>query len=242
MRSVAQPFYMERKPFAAAAILLAAAIAVICLFSGLKSTQSTFTFAQEKADAQKTIYLTFDDGPSDRVTPKILDVLAEEDVKATFFIIGMQAETRKNILKREAEEGHTVAIHSYTHRYNEIYRSAQSLLNDIDKCGKVIERCTGQRARIYRFPGGSFGLSEGLKSAVKACGLKYVDWNASMCDAENGMTEADSLYTAAINTGADRNRIVMLAHDSTNKSATPEATRKVIKYYKQRGYTFGVFR
>ena len=68
-----------------------------------------------------------------------------------------------------------------------------------------------------------------------------MDWNASMCDAENGMTEADSLYAAAINTGADRNRIVMLAHDSTNKCATPEATRMVIKYYKQRGYTFGVF-
>ena len=104
----------------------------------------------------KLIYLTFDDGPSDRVTPKILDVLKEESVKATFFIVGKHAETRKYLIKREFEEGHTVAVHSYSHKYDEIYADKSSLLKDIDKCNALIKEITGKPTNLYRLPGGSF--------------------------------------------------------------------------------------
>ena len=231
---------MNRKYFTtAAAVILAIALTAIWLYSGMGRPQSVFSFAEETYAG--TVYLTFDDGPSDRVTPKLLDVLDEENVKATFFIIGQQAETRGYLVKREFESGHTVAVHSYTHKYDEIYRSAESLIADIDRCNAVIERITGRKSALYRFPGGSYGISGELVAAVTAHGMKYVDWNASTRDAEPGMTDADLLYSAAVSSSSGCSNIILLSHDSTRKSATPEAIRRLIRYYRGRGFTFGTF-
>ena len=134
-----------------AAMLAFAIMLVIC--GGIWTDSRKFSLAETESTV-KTVYLTFDDGPSDRVTPKILDVLKEENVKATFFIIGKQAETRKYLIEREFKEGHTVAVHSYTHKYGEIYSSAESLIKDIDKCNDVIKSVTGRYSSVYRFPGG----------------------------------------------------------------------------------------
>lgn len=196
--------------------------------------------ADEK-EVVKCVYLTFDDGPSDRVTPKILDVLDEENVKATFFIIGINAERRRAIIEREYKSGHTVAIHSYTHRYCDIYRSEESLLKDIKACNAVIHSITGEYTNIYRFPGGSFGLSSKLITAVTDSGYRYVDWNASVCDAEILNPTPQQLVTSAITTSSDRDNIVLLAHDSTTKTTTAQALKKIIRYYKQQGYTFERF-
>ncbi|MDE6442644.1 MAG: polysaccharide deacetylase [Clostridia bacterium] len=220
-----------------AAMLAFAIMFVIC---GGFVNNNTFSLADEGAD-QKTVYLTFDDGPSDKVTPKILDVLKSENVKATFFIIGNQAVSRKNILKREFDEGHTIAVHSYTHRYGEIYSSAQSLLNDIDKCNEIIKSVTGEYSSVYRFPGGSFGLSEELISAVTAHGMRYVDWNASTRDAEIYGATPKQLLNCAVSTSACADNVVLLSHDSTSKTTTADALKDIIKYFKNEGYTFKVF-
>ena len=161
----------------------------------------------------------------------------DEGVKATFFIIGMQAETRKNIVEREHLSGHTVAVHSYTHDYSNIYRSAESLIADIDRCNDVIAKITGARADIYRFPGGSFGLKREFIDAVTKHGMRYVDWNASTRDAESA-GDSENLFLSAVATSTDSDRIILLSHDSTNKTFTPEATRKIIRHYKANGYTF----
>ncbi len=219
-----------------AAMLAFAILLVIC--GGFIADSKKFALAEE---AEKTVYLTFDDGPSDRVTPKILDVLAEEKVKATFFIIGKNVETRKNIIKREFDEGHTVAVHSYTHKYKEIYSSEESLIKDIDACNEVIKSVTGKYSSVYRFPGGSYGLSQKFISAVSAHGLRYVDWNASTRDAEILNATPAQLLKAAVTTSASSNYIVLLAHDSTSKSATAEALRDIIKHYKDNGYVFKAF-
>ena len=219
-----------------AAMLAFAILLVIC--GGFIADSKKFALAEE---AEKTVYLTFDDGPSDRVTPKILDVLAEEKVKATFFIIGKNVETRKNIIKREFDEGHTVAVHSYTHKYKEIYSSEESLIKDIDACNEVIKSVTGKYSSVYRFPGGSYGLSQKFISAVTAHGLRYVDWNASTRDAEILNATPALLLKAAVTTSASSNYIVLLAHDSTSKSATAEALRDIIKHYKDNGYVFKTF-
>lgn len=219
-----------------AAMLAFAILLVIC--GGFIADSKKFALAEE---AEKTVYLTFDDGPSDRVTPKILDVLAEEKVKATFFIIGKNVETRKNLIKREFDEGHTVAVHSYTHKYKEIYSSAESLIKDIDACNEVIKSVTGKYSSVYRFPGGSYGLSQKFISAVSAHGLRYVDWNASTRDAEILNATPAQLLKAAVTTSASSNYIVLLAHDSTSKSATAEALRDIIKHYKDNGYVFKAF-
>ncbi len=190
---------------------------------------------------QKCVYLTFDDGPSDRVTPKILDVLKEENVKATFFIVGKLAERRKYIVEREFNEGHTVAVHSYSHVYKDIYSSTEKLLEDIDLCNELIKEITGNYSHVYRFPGGSFGLNNKLIKAVTLHGMRYVDWNASMRDAELINPAPAELLKAAIETPANGDHIVMLAHDTTDKIATAQALKSVIKYYKDKGYVFESF-
>ena len=229
---------MNRNYTAFCAAMLA--FAILLVFCGsFWSDDRSFSLAEE--NVVKTVYLTFDDGPSDRVTPKVLDVLKEENVKATFFIIGKQAETRKYILEREKREGHTVAVHSYSHVYSQIYSSPADLLKDIDKCNEVIKDATGNYSKVYRFPGGSFGLSERLKNVVEEHGLRYVDWNASTRDAEILGATPYQLYREAVATAAGADNVVLLAHDSTTKTATAEALKSIIRHFKDNGYVFKSF-
>ncbi|MBE7088837.1 MAG: polysaccharide deacetylase [Clostridiales bacterium] len=237
---------MKRNFYAFFALLL------LCLFAFYLSSENlrlktvnTFTLANsvknKEESAEKIVYLTFDDGPTDSVTPKILDILKEEKVRATFFIIGKQAETRKEIVKRAFNEGHTVAVHSYSHDYKNIYKSSKSLLEDINKCNKIIFDITGKESKIYRFPGGSYGLDKNLVKAVTDSGYKYVDWNASNCDAEYYDASPEELYTAAVSTSANRQNVVLLAHDSVKKLSTVKMLKKIISYYKANGYKFATF-
>ncbi len=227
---------MNRNYHVYCALLLAFAL-ILVMFNQFFKENTTFA----NASSEKTVYLTFDDGPSDRVTPKILDVLKDENVKATFFIIGTAAENRKYLLEREFNEGHTVAVHSYSHRYGEIYSSAEKLIEDIDKCNEIIKSVTGRYSAVYRFPGGSYGLSEKLIDAVKGHGMTYVDWNASTRDAEFYSAPPEILYKSAVDTSKSRDKVVLLAHDSTTKSTTAQALKKIIKYYKNNNFEFKAF-
>lgn len=226
---------MKRNYGTVCAVFLMLAI-IIAIVAGIAPQKTTLTFADS---SEKIIYLTFDDGPSDRVTPKILDVLKEENVKATFFIVGKNAVLRKDILRRAVREGHALGVHSYSHIYNEIYSSSQSLLEDIDRCNEVIKEITGAPSSLYRFPGGSFFLSDTLKQAVLDRGMKYIDWNASLNDAELQDPTPDLLFDTAVATAGNKNRVILLAHDTTDKIATAEALKNVILYFKRQGYKFG---
>ncbi len=231
---------MDKKLSAFTAFLIAFAAVLMHFFNLLPKSAIYISFADDK-DIQKCVYLTFDDGPSDRVTPLILDVLDEENVKATFFIIGQNAESRKNIVRREFESGHTVAVHSYSHKYKEIYSTPDALVKDINKCNDVIYSITGKRSTVYRFPGGSYGLSAPLIEAVSALGMRYVDWNASVRDAEIWNATPKQLFDAAVTTSSDLNNVVLLCHDSTTKSTTAQALKNIIRYYKNKGYVFATF-
>ncbi len=227
---------MNNRNFTAiCAALLMCAFLIVFYFSP-KIARNTVAFAE--TETKKTVYLTFDDGPSDRVTPKILDVLKEENVKATFFIVGVNAETRKYLIKREIDDGHSVGVHSYSHIYREIYSSPESLIKDIDKCNKVIEEVAGKPSALYRFPGGSYGLSPAFIDAVTKHGMKYYDWNASTRDAEIYQATPEQLYEQAITTPIDRKNIILLSHDTTNKTATVDALKMIIGHYKSLGYSF----
>ena len=193
------------------------------------------------AEEVKVIYLTFDDGPSDRVTPKILDVLKEENVPATFFIVGNCAKTRRDILKRAYDEGHTLAVHSYSHNYGTIYASAEALIDDIEKCNEIICSITGEYSSLYRFPGGSYTVSSELIKAVVSNGYRFINWNASFCDSEIKNATSEDLYDAAVATVANPHRIVMLAHDATDKLETVAALKQVIRHFKRLGYSFMKF-
>lgn len=211
------------------------AIALLAIMFGNFFGSPLVSFADS---GEKVIYLTFDDGPSDRVTPKILDVLKEENVPATFFIVGKNALSRKNILKRAFEEGHTLAVHSYSHDYKKIYASSGALLDDIEKCNQIICSVTGEYSHIYRFPGGSFSIAPELVNAVESMGYIHYDWNASLRDSEIKDPTPGKLYSAAISTVSNKQKIIMLAHDSTDKIETAQAIKEVIRHFKKAGYVF----
>lgn len=187
----------------------------------------------------KNIYLTFDDGPTDSTTPKVLNVLKNYKIKATFFVIGNQIPTRADILERIYKEGHTIGIHTQSHVYAQIYKSVSALKNDISACKNEINRVLPDyNITLYRFPGGSFNLSDNLKNVPKEYGLKYFDWNADTNDSINRQATPEQLYTSAITTGCDRQTIILLMHDGVNYDNTVSALPSIIEYYVQKNYTF----
>ena len=188
---------------------------------------------------QKAVYLTFDDGPTDSTTPKVLSVLKEKGVCATCFVVGRQISTRTEILKSIAESGNAIGIHTQTHDYRSIYASAESLEKDILECKKSIaEVLPDYEVKTYRFPGGSSTVSEALKKVPEKCGLRFFDWNAETGDAFRRTAAPATLFHGAVETGCDRDLIVLLMHDGVNYKSTVAALPMIIDYYKERDYAF----
>ena len=192
-----------------------------------------------QAESDKTIYFTFDDGPTDSTTPKILDVLKQYDVRATFFVIGKQIRGREEIVKRQYLEGHEIAIHTYSHDYNRIYASPGSLKNDIFLCKKAILNVLPfWKSNLYRFPGGSANAPAALRNLIQEYGLHAVDWNASVEDAVRPHANANELFQSAVQSSEGKNTVVLLLHDGVNYRATVECLPDLISYYKNKGYKF----
>lgn len=171
----------------------------------------------------KTMYLTFDDGPSPEHTEKILDVLKEKNVKATFFMIGEYVERYPEIAKRVAEEGHVIGIHCYRHDYQVLYGSVDSYLEDFEKAYDVIKEVTGTEPVFFRFPGGSVNaynkeITGEIVEVMSERGFIYYDWNASLEDAVR-KAEPEELIAYARETTLGRKKVVMLAHDTVGNTA-----------------------
>ena len=130
---------------------------------------------------KKIAYLTFDDGPSRYVTPEILDILDSYNIKATFFVLGKQAEKNPDILKRIYEEGHSIGNHTYSHNYSFIYKNVNNFLYELEKTEEVFKNILGEdfETNLIRFPGGSFGTKKApFRSFVLEKGYNYIDWNS----------------------------------------------------------------
>lgn len=186
----------------------------------------------------KIIYLTFDDGPS-KHTGRLLDVLKKYDVKATFFVTGFGSD---DLIKREYEEGHTVALHSYSHDYKKIYKNVDNYYADLYKVRDRVKRITGFESNLIRFPGGSSntvsrrtpGLMSYLVKDVQAKGFHYFDWNVSSGDA-GATTSTNKVYSNVV--GSLRKDVsVVLQHDS--KGYSVDAVERIIKFGLENGYTF----
>lgn len=200
-----------------------------------------------KADTHKA-YLTFDDGPSQTVTPQILDLLKEENIKATFFVLGSRVELNPSIVKREYEEGHYIANHGYSHVYSTIYTSVDSVLDEYNKTEQLIREAIGVQeysSNLFRFPGGSSGgyyseLKDNAKNVLTSKQIAYVDWNALTGDAEDKNTKEEMLEYLKTTVGNKKN-VVVLMHDAGNKIATYEALPEVIAFLREQGYEFDNF-
>lgn len=225
-----------QKRYIPIAVFFVVILMILAHFSGRAlAVPASFTYAQEKE-----VYLTFDDGPSNSVTVPILDTLKEENVKATFFIVSDRAHGREAILKRMADEGHTLGVHSATHEYKKIYASRESLLNDIDTCAAFIHKTTGVTPAVYRFPGGSSWHKE-LRKTVTSHGYRIVDWNAVCGDEEIRNANAETLLKTTVETSKGKAKVVLLMHDSAPRKATAAALKDIISYFKEHGYTFRAF-
>lgn len=186
----------------------------------------------------KVAYLTFDDGPS-KYTPQILDILRENDIKATFFITGWCIDGKEHILKQVADEGHTIALHSYSHDYDKIYASRRAWLDDFAKVYGKVYAVTGQKPWAFRFPGGSYNsynrdTADGIIAEMQKRGFAYYDWNAATADASSSATYDSCMDYLQNSIGSDHE--VVLMHDSLE--LTPQYLQDVIDYIKGEGYSF----
>ena len=190
------------------------------------------------------IYLTFDDGPSTNITPKVLDILKEKNVKATFFILNYNSSGEK-LVQREHAEGHTVAIHGYSHEYSDIYKSEEAYMANITKLQEKIKQSTGYNPTITRFPGGSSntvskfnpGIMTRLTKLVLERGFKYFDWNVSSGDA-GGTSTSEGVYNNVVSGLSKSKQNVVLMHDFSSNSKLLGALGDIIDYGLANGYTF----
>lgn len=191
---------------------------------------------------KKVCYITFDDGPSAR-TDELLEILEDEGVKATFFVVPDESRECAERLRAIVEAGHTVGVHSYTHVYADIYESIDTYLEDFYKAFSIIRDATGIAPEVWRFPGGSInGYNGGFyQEAIAELGRRgfvYYDWNASGEDAVSQTTTAEEIVQSALDTGLSRNRAFLLLHDTDSKKETVRALRGIIRGYRDAGFTF----
>ena len=210
-----------------------------------ESVRDTETKAEEPAkinpvkSSGKKVYLTFDDGPSSN-TDQILDILKDYDVKATFFVVGKTDERSVKAYQRIVEEGHTLAMHSYSHKYDEIYESKEAFARDLNSLQEYLYEITGVWPRIYRFPGGSSNTvskvdMQELIEYLTDIGITYFDWNVASGDAVSRTLPAETIVNNCLSGIEKQKESVILMHDASNKETTIEALPQIIEAIQEQG-------
>lgn len=204
--------------------------------SGVSEFQRDTSEAAEavaQGDGSRKVYLTFDDGPSSN-TGRILDILAEYDVKATFFVVGKTEEKYQSLYKRIVDEGHTLAMHSYSHKYNEIYQSRESYVEDLTKLQEFLYETTGVWCRYCRFPGGSSNTvsrvdMHELIEYLEGQDMTYFDWNVSSGDASSAYISPEAVVRNSTARLLEFQEAIILLHDAADKDSTVQALPELIE-------------
>mgnify|MGYP004524535105 FL=1 len=201
-------------------------------------------------NGEKIVFLTFDDGTSTTNTPKVLDILKKEGVKATFFITGQNVEyggeKARDLIKQEFNEGHAIANHSYTHDVKKLYPNRvldiDAFKADFEKNDKMLKEVLGKyfSTRVIRCPGGygSWKGMEPLDEYLDENKMISIDWTSLNADAEGKKKNAKELANYAIKTSEGKEMVVLLMHDTYGKEETVKALPAIIKYFKDNGYEF----
>lgn len=205
---------------------------------------SQYDNREAKEDGEKICYLTFDDGPSEN-TKKVLDILDEYHIKATFFVTGTSPKDF-HYIKEAYEKGHTIGLHTYSHDYQLIYSSLKNYINDLNKIKEVVYEQTGVYTTYMRFPGGSSnlvskkyndGIMTRLTKKVIDLGYQYYDWTSINGDGE-GIKTINGLKKKAIEEIGDKEDIMFLMHDSASQDNTVKALPSILDYLIKKGYQF----
>lgn len=187
--------------------------------------------SRDEVSGIRRVYLTFDDGPSSN-TDKILDILDQYGVKATFFVVGREDLAEQ--YKRIVADGHTLAMHSYSHKYKEIYSSLDAYQQDLEKLHDFLYEITGEDCNIVRFPGGSSNTvsrvdMRDLAAYLDEEGMVYFDWNISSGDAVKGSISADQIARNVLDNINKYDNAVILFHDAGDKRSTVAALPVIIE-------------
>ena len=179
------------------------------------------------------VYLTFDDGPS-IYTNDILDILDRYQVKATFFVVGKEGTDAEEALQRIVEDGHTLGMHSYSHKYKELYESMDSFTRDFEQIRDYVYQATGVESVYYRFPGGSSNTVSEIDmhefiDYLESQGVEYYDWNVSSGDGGSMKLTTDTLLENCTKDIDTRDTSIILLHDSAEKPTTVEALPEIIE-------------
>jgi len=196
-------------------------------------------------DKGKVAFLTFDDGPSTNITPLILDILDDYNIKATFFVVGNLCDKNGSVLKDIAVRGHAIGIHSYSHNTKELFQNQDNFINEVKMTEDALKQNIGEKfeTRLFRFPGGSFeDYKKQYMGILNDEGYISVDWNVVTGDGEFLHPTSEMLLERLEATSMDKNNIIILMHDSTTKQPTAEVLPKAIEYLKTKGYEFAVLK
>ena len=189
---------------------------------------------EDPYEGLKKVYLTFDDGPS-IYTKDILDILKRYNVKATFFVTGMNSGQYGEYYQKILDDGHALGIHTYSHVYNDVYKSLDSFVEDFNKMRNLIYEQTGEEITLYRFPGGSgnnvvsASVREEIFAWLEEEGIQYYDWNVSSGDAEKQASSPQKIAQNCIEGVKNCNTAIVLLHDAGGKKSTIEALPLIIE-------------
>lgn len=209
----------------------------------LKEKIATLTKTEEKV-----AYLTFDDGPTLKATAKILDILKEENVKSTFFVVGKHVQEHPELVKRAYEEGHYIANHGYHHNNKKLYQSPESFISEVKNTDIEIGKAIGIEnycSHVFRFPNGymSSNYKTKKKEAVKLLldmNYTYVDWNCLNNDSIKKYSHSQLLNNLK-KSSKNKGTLVVLMHDTSDVNDTPSILKDSIYYLKEQGYEFKNF-
>ena len=216
---------------------------------GNKTTVTRTVFVYKKQavanpvnPGNKVVYLTFDDGPS-KHTSRLLNILDKYGVKATFFVTN-QFPAYQNMIGETYRRGHTIALHTYSHNYANVYASEEAYYADLERINNIVVAQTGVTPTIVRFPGGTSntvsrkycsGIMSTLARSLSYHGYLYCDWNVSSGDAGGANTTA--AVAANVIAGIQKKNVsIVLQHDISSYSV--EAVEQILFWGIQNGYTF----
>lgn len=227
------------------AIRLGRIVVVLILFQGMGLTTGAAVRHSWKTSMvrtipspdSKTVALTFDDGPTQEVTPRVLEILKKEDVHATFFLVGWRVDENPDLVRSILEAGHAIGNHSYSH-HSMRGKSAPFIQDEIERTTQAIQTATGQRTFIFRAPYGLWSVR--LLELIDRLGYRPIHWTLSPHDWRR--PSAKSIIhrcLARIQPGS-----IILLHDGFggqrkgNRGAMLEALPTLIRSLKDSGYNF----
>lgn len=193
----------------------------------------------------KTVYLTFDDGPSVNITKELISTLNNNDIKATFFVIGDSANIYPHVIKLLDENGMSIMPHCNIHDYISIYKSEENYFKDLNKCKNTIESILGKRKlNFVRLPGGAdnkdcnANVLSKIKDKIVSSGDYYIDWTIELGNSESRDVSVDFINSKIRDEGGLYNVEVVLMHDLGDKNVIAESLQDIINFYKDKGYKF----